>query len=41
MSRKDDLERHIRETYDAIHQYEEIIQTSDRPEGENQGTAPY
>ncbi len=32
MSRKDDLERHIRETYDAIHQYEEIIQTSDRPE---------
>jgi tetratricopeptide (TPR) repeat protein len=32
MSRKDDLEHQIRESYDIIHQYEEITQTSDRPE---------
>jgi len=32
MSRKDDLERHIRNSYDIIRQYEEMVQTSDRPE---------
>ena len=32
MSRRDDLERHIRESYDIIRQYEEIKRTSDRPE---------
>jgi hypothetical protein len=32
MSRKDNLEHLIRDSYDIIHQYKEIIQTSDRPE---------
>ena len=32
MSRKDDLEQLVRDSYDIIHQYEEVIQTSDRPE---------
>lgn len=31
MGRKDDLESHIRESYDFIRQYEEIARTSDRP----------
>ena len=31
MSRKDDLEHLIRDSYDLIRQYEEIVQTSDRP----------
>lgn len=32
MGRKDDLERHIRESYDIVRQYKEIERTSDRPE---------
>jgi tetratricopeptide (TPR) repeat protein len=32
MNRKDDLERQIRESYDIIREYEEIIQFSDRPD---------
>jgi hypothetical protein len=32
MTRKHDLEKHIRESYDIIRQYEQIIQTSNRPE---------
>lgn len=32
MGRKDDLESHIRESYDFIRQYEEIERTSDRPQ---------
>jgi len=32
MGRKEDLENHIFESYDIILQYEQIIQTSDRPE---------
>jgi len=32
MSRKEDLEQLIRDSYDIIHQYEEIVQTSERPE---------
>jgi hypothetical protein len=32
MGRKDDLERHIRESHDIVRQYEEIERTSDRPE---------
>jgi len=32
VGRKDDLEHHIRESYDIIRQYEEMVQTSDRPE---------
>jgi hypothetical protein len=32
MSRKGDLERGIRESYDIIRQYEAQIRTSDRPE---------
>jgi hypothetical protein len=31
VGRKDDLESHIRASYDLIHQYEEIARTSDRP----------
>lgn len=32
MARRSDLERHIRESYDIIRQYEQIIRTSNRPE---------
>ena len=32
MSRQDDLEHLIRDSYDIVRQYEEIVQTSDRPE---------
>jgi hypothetical protein len=32
VSRKDDLERHVRESYEIIRQYEEIDRTSDRPQ---------
>lgn len=32
MSRRDDLEKRIRASYDVVHQYEEIVQVSDRPE---------
>jgi len=32
MSRRTDLEEHIRGSYDIIRQYEEIVQTSNRPE---------
>jgi hypothetical protein len=32
VSRKDDLEQHIREGYNIIRQYEEIDRTSDRPQ---------
>jgi hypothetical protein len=32
MSRRDDLEHSIRESYDLIREYEAIIRTSDRPE---------
>ena len=32
MSRKDDLEQSIRESYDIVRQYKAIIRTSDRPE---------
>lgn len=31
MSRKEDLENHIRESYNLIREYEEILRTSDRP----------
>lgn len=32
MTRQDDLERYIRESYAIIRQYEDILRTSDRPE---------
>jgi hypothetical protein len=32
MSRKDDLEGHIRESYEIIREYEAMLRTSDRPE---------
>jgi hypothetical protein len=32
MARKDDLESHIRESYGILHDYEDILRTSDRPE---------
>jgi len=32
MGRREDLERHIRQSYDIVRQYEEIVQTSSRPE---------
>lgn len=32
MSRKDDLESAIQESYELIREYEAIIRTSDRPE---------
>jgi tetratricopeptide (TPR) repeat protein len=32
MSRRDDLEQRIRESYDIVREYEEIVQVSDRPE---------
>jgi hypothetical protein len=32
MARKEDLEHHIRESYEIIRDYEDIVRTSDRPE---------
>ena len=37
MSRKTDLQSHIRESYDLIRQYEEIIQVSDNPNEKKRG----
>ena len=32
MSRRDDLEQHIRESYELVREYEDIVRTTDRPE---------